>query len=78
MFKHFLCQLFSDQCQLNSLRLDIGHYATEQFTIMATNSYENLTANQFQCSCTTLSRLYNTHIFLNILLNVVLLFNDSP
>ena len=58
MFEHFLCQLFSDQCQLNSLRLDIGDYTTEQFKIMGTDSYQNLTANQFQSSCTTLSRLY--------------------
>ncbi|CAF4199326.1 unnamed protein product [Rotaria magnacalcarata] len=58
MFKHFLCQLFSSQCQLNSLRLDIGSYDIDQCIKIFSDSYYNPILNQFQSSCMTLSRLY--------------------
>ncbi|CAF4139762.1 unnamed protein product, partial [Rotaria magnacalcarata] len=58
MFKHFLCQLFSSQCQLNSLRLDIGSYDIDQCIKIFSDSYYNPISNQFQSSCMTLSRLY--------------------
>ncbi|CAF4005786.1 unnamed protein product [Rotaria magnacalcarata] len=57
MFKHFLCQLFSSQCQLNSLRLDIGSYI-DQYIKPFSHSYQNRISNQFQFHCMTLSRLY--------------------
>ncbi|CAM4971608.1 unnamed protein product [Rotaria socialis] len=58
MFKHFLCQLFSSQCQLNSLRLDIGSYDIDQCIKIFSDSYYNPIPNQVQSSCMTLSRLY--------------------
>ena len=62
MFEHFLRELFSSQCQLNSLRLDIGSYYIgydiDHCKKLFSYSFQNSTSNEFQSYCTTLSRLH--------------------
>ncbi len=62
MFKHFLCQLFSSQCQLNSLRLDIGDYEIgydiDECIKLFSHCFQNSISNEFQSYCRTLSRLH--------------------
>ncbi|CAF4872887.1 unnamed protein product, partial [Rotaria sp. Silwood1] len=62
IFKRFLRQLFSSQCQLNSLRLDIDNctigYNTDECSELFSHSFHNSIFNEFQSYCTTLSRLH--------------------
>ncbi|CAF4919673.1 unnamed protein product, partial [Rotaria sp. Silwood1] len=66
MIKQFLCQLFSRQCQLKSLRLDISYGFIDGaiHRYLPSNSYHssNLIQYQLQSYCMTLRRL---HIRLN-------------
>ncbi|CAF4865861.1 unnamed protein product, partial [Rotaria magnacalcarata] len=62
IFNRFLRQLFSSQCQLNSLQLDIGNYEigydTDECTELFSHSSQNPVFNEFPSFCTTLSRLH--------------------
>ncbi|CAF4964226.1 unnamed protein product, partial [Rotaria sp. Silwood1] len=62
IFKRFLRQLFSSQCQLNSLRLDIDNctigYNTDECSELFSHSFQNSIFDEFQSYCTTLSRLH--------------------
>jgi hypothetical protein len=66
MIKQFLCQLFSAQCKLTSLRLDISNEFRDGFIhqCLQSNSYHssNFIQYQVQSCCITLRRL---HIRLN-------------
>ena len=66
MIKQLLCQLFSAQCQLKSLRLDISNEFRNGniHRCLTSNSYlsSNFIQNQHQSCCVTLRRL---HIRLN-------------
>jgi hypothetical protein len=50
MFKEFLCQIFSDQCQLTSLQLDI----TKSFYSIHQCLNSNTISNEYQSCCLTL------------------------
>ncbi|CAF3869168.1 unnamed protein product [Rotaria sp. Silwood1] len=62
MIKQLVCQLFSEQCQLKSLRLDISDefINTDIHTCLASNSYlsSNFIRYQPQSCCMTLRRLF--------------------
>ncbi|CAF3666903.1 unnamed protein product [Rotaria sp. Silwood1] len=62
IFKEFLRQLFSSQCQLTSLRLDIVSYHigydTDDCMKLFSHSLQNSISNECQSFCTTLSHLY--------------------
>jgi hypothetical protein len=66
MLKQLLCQLFSAQCKLKSLQLDISNEFKNGFihTCLPSNSYHssNFIQYQLQSCCMTLRRL---HIRLN-------------
>ncbi|CAF4638141.1 unnamed protein product, partial [Rotaria sp. Silwood2] len=66
MLKQFLCQLFSGQCQLKSLRLDISNEFRDGFFHRCLSSNSNLSFDfiqyPYRSSCVTLRRL---HIRLN-------------
>ncbi|CAF4319471.1 unnamed protein product [Rotaria sp. Silwood2] len=61
-FEHFLRELFSSQCQLNSLRLDIGSYDIgydiDHCKKLFFHSFQNSISNELQSYCATLSRLH--------------------
>jgi hypothetical protein len=59
MIKQLLCQLFSGQCQLKSLRLDISNEFTngDIHECLTSNSYLFI-LNQPQSCCMTLRRLF--------------------
>jgi len=60
MLKQFLCQIFSNQCQLTSLQLDIAKLSYEIHQTLNSYSYvsTNKISNDFQFYCITLRRLY--------------------
>jgi hypothetical protein len=59
MFKQLLCQIFSDQCQLTSLELDItkSFYSIHQCLNLHSHLQSNTISNEYQSGCLTLRRL---------------------
>ncbi len=59
MFQQLLCQMFSNQCQLTYLRLDIRKSSFDIHQCLKSNSHHrlNTVADGFQSYCLTLRRL---------------------
>ncbi|CAF3793008.1 unnamed protein product [Rotaria sp. Silwood1] len=60
MFKQILCQIFSNQCQLTSLQLDIANLSYEIHQSLNSPDYlsSNKISNESQSYCITLRRLF--------------------
>ncbi|CAF4004551.1 unnamed protein product [Rotaria sordida] len=60
MLKQILCQIFSNQCQLTSLQLDIANLSYEIHQSLNSRSYvsTNKISNDFQTYSITLRHLY--------------------
>ncbi|CAF4889946.1 unnamed protein product, partial [Rotaria sp. Silwood1] len=60
MFKQILCQIFSNQCQLTSLQLDITKLSYEIHQSLNSHSYVSINkiSNEFPSYCITLRHLY--------------------
>ncbi|CAF1443499.1 unnamed protein product [Rotaria sp. Silwood1] len=62
MINQLICQLFSSQCHLTSLRIDLSHYLIDVDIdeCLTSNSYisSNSVEYQRQSFCLTLRRLY--------------------
>ncbi|CAF2937098.1 unnamed protein product [Rotaria sp. Silwood2] len=60
MFKQILCQIFSNQCHLTSLQLDITKLSYEIHQSLNSHSYvsTNKISNEFPWYCITLRHLY--------------------
>lgn len=59
MFKQILCQIFSNQCQLTSLQLDMAKLSSDIHQSLNSHSCvsTNKISNDFQSYCITLRRL---------------------